>query len=251
MHHYISDIKESVKDMIEMHNSKWSPNVTHDIGHLQRVENYIKKIISEDKLEIDTEKVIAAGWLHDIDYFSSEISLSEKKMKLRKNYTKHERMANLLLNFFRYYEINIEKQEKEKIIEIVLDAYNIHPWNKFYKWKCRKPETIEGKVLHDADKLDQIGAFGIMRLTTWCVEEGFSSLGCKDDLNFDYKWFRDYLEKFKNKEINYSHNPLIAVIGMYSRIKPEYFFTRTGKKLAKSRIEFMKKFTSQLRKEWF
>ena len=114
------------------------------------------------------------------------------------------------------------------------------------------PTKIEAKVLVDADKLDQLGAYGILRAVFWCKENefGLGDLGdfIENSPNKE-KWLKTYWKKFRKGEITYAHNFILALETIYLRYKPEYFLTQTGKRLAAERIRFMHLFYQQLKKE--
>ena len=101
---------------------------------------------------------------------------------------------------------------EEEIQDIVYDAiYNHRFSNK------QEPKTIEGKILSDADKLDAIGAIGIARV-------------------FKHDCLRTIEE-----DLQHFYKKILKL--------PQYMYTKTGHKLATTRIKLVKLFIKQLEEE--
>jgi len=165
--------------------------VSHDKEHIDRVAAlayYIGK-----KEGADLEIVELAAKLHDI--------AREKKDHAKKG-------AEIARKILRKNGL------PEKFIEKVAHCIESHSFS------CSvKPETLEAKVLSDADKLDAMGAIGIARAFMYSGEKGRS-------IEETLKHFEEKLLKLKNC------------------IK-----TKTGLKLAEERHEFLLKFYRKLRDE--
>lgn len=105
-----------------------------------------------------------------------------------------------------------------------------------------KMQTMEGKVVQDADRLDALGAIGIART--------FSYNGKKDRPIHDprikpkiYKTFKSMQNtRHKHTAINHFYEKLLLV---RSRLN-----TKTAKLLAKKRDKFMRDYLKQFYKEW-
>ncbi len=97
------------------------------------------------------------------------------------------------------------------------------------------PETIEGKVLQDADRLDAIGAIGIARCFATCAEmkipfyRGLDP-SCRGREPDDKQWGLDHF-----------YRKLLRI--------PEGLHTATARAMAGDRIRIMEAFLSQLARE--
>ena len=113
----------------------------HDFEHVLRVYANAEKICMKEKIE--KKLVLTSALLHDIVSFpktnkrsktsSTKSAIKAKKILLKLNYSSYE-------------------------IKIITDAIESHSFS-----KNKKPTTIEGKILQDADRLDALGAIGIAR----------------------------------------------------------------------------------------
>ncbi len=109
----------------------------HDALHTLRVYKNAQLIL-ESYPEADRFVTLSAALLHDVD--------DHKLFKTENN-------ANARA-FLREYEL------PDETIERICDTINVVS---FSKNKGRTPETSEGKIVQDADRLDALGAIGIAR----------------------------------------------------------------------------------------
>ena len=120
----------------------------HDAAHSVRVyENALK--IAEKEPACDMTVVALASILHDVDdhkLFDSVNNDNARKFLEGKNIS------------------------DEKIDEICCVINSVS----FSKNRGKKPETIEGKIVQDADRLDALGAIGIARTFAYGGEHGRS-----------------------------------------------------------------------------
>lgn len=120
---------------------------------------------------------------------------------------------------------------QEKKIEKVADAIRTHSYS-----KRLVPQTLEGKILQDADRLDAIGAIGLARTFSVGGSENRSLYNptdafCETERQLDdTQWTLDHIKK----------KLMILKNSMH---------TKTAKKIAEERTEFMELFLNQLRKE--
>ena len=187
---------------------------THDFSHVQRVYTLCMRIGRKEKADLEVLKL--ASLLHDIGRIKGdedhEIHSAEMAEKIMDN---HE----------------IDEKTKRHIIHCI----------KTHRYRnSAKPETLEAKILYDADKLDAIGAIGICRAYSFGGENG-------------QKLYRK--EDFSNENIGVSrkldhkkHTPVVEYRAKLSKIKDK-IMTEEGKKIAEERNRFMGNFFLKLEKE--
>ena len=120
----------------------------HDVSHSLRVYQNALAIAREEPA-CDPEVVALAALLHDVDDY--------KLFDTRNN--AHARA------FLESRQISPEKAEE------ILSAINSVS---FSQNRGRRPETPEGRIVQDADRLDAIGAVGIARTFAYGGEHGRS-----------------------------------------------------------------------------
>ncbi|MDD4332950.1 MAG: HD domain-containing protein [Patescibacteria group bacterium] len=183
----------------------------HDWKHVERVYNLARHIGREEKADLPILAI--AAFLHDIG--------RKEEMKSRGRFCHAEKGADLAKKILEKYDL--EKSAIDNILHCIIS----HRFRNDHL-----PETIEAKVLYDADKLDSIGAVGIARDFLFAgylghalytgnelaiARSGKDHSYLKDDtgiLEYEIK-----LKKIKNKML-----------------------TQTGKKLAEARHDFMVNF---------
>ena len=101
-----------------------------------------------------------------------------------------------------------------------------------------QPETIEAKVLFDADKLDAIGAIGAVRAIAYAV---------LDQQHLFTEPSAQFLENWQ-KRPDEAHTPYHEYLFKLSKLK-DRMFTSTGKALAQKRHDYLEGFFSQLHAE--
>ncbi|SDB95179.1 HD domain-containing protein [Geotoga petraea] len=168
----------------------------HDLEHILRVV-YNAKLIA-DTVECDKEVVIISALLHDIG--------RSKKMLNKYNIKKgHHANTGAKIAYEFLKSLNYPKAKE------VSYAISVHNFSKGVI-----PETIEAKILQDADRLDAIGYVGIMRV--FADERG--------DIQGKIQHFYDKLLKLKD--------------GMH---------TKKGKELAEEKHERIEKYLKGLHEE--
>lgn len=113
----------------------------HAMDHIDNVINNAKDISSTIK-DIDLNVVVLACLLHDVDDYKI---VGIEKSKKKEN--SHRILSNL----------NISEEAKKHIISIC----DYMGYSNYLSGI--RPNTIEGKIVSDADMLDAIGANGIVR----------------------------------------------------------------------------------------
>lgn len=188
----------------------------HDFQHILRVYKNAE-MISKQEEGVDLDIVLVAALLHDLVVYPKGSS---------KTIDSADDSADIAKKILREYKnYPIEKIEK------VEDIIRIHNYSKKII-----PSTIEGKILQDADRLDAIGAIGIARTFSVGGSENRSLYNpadpfCESERQLDDTlWTLDHIKK----------KLLILKNSMH---------TKTARKIAEQRTEFMELFLKQLRKE--
>ena len=133
-------IKEHLYEIVKFMES-FAKDSAHDSAHIYRVLNHA--LILAENYEVNMDILVAACLLHDIGRPAQFADPSKCHAKIG------SQMAYQFLKGLGWSEENCRKVE-----HCVLT----HRFR-----KSALPETIEAKILFDADKLDVIGALGIAR----------------------------------------------------------------------------------------
>ena len=206
----------------------------HDFEHSLRVHKNaldISSIILKEQKDNSNFKlnlfiIELSALLHDVDDYKT------------KNYNKDNPFQNLDL-FLKENKITNEHDIK-LIKEIISDI-------SFKAGETKSPESLEGKIVQDADRLDAIGAIGIAR--------AFAFGGSKNRKLYDndniYELSKRNFEPFDMSNISfeqYKNKKTDTVTHFYEKLlKLEKMMnTEQGKIIAKKRNEFMKKFLLEL-----
>ncbi len=164
----------------------------HDAAHSLRV--YRNAMMIADGCECDRPAVALAALLHDVD---------------------DHKLFNTQNNANARAFLESQKLSAEKIDQICEAVNSVS----FSQNRGRRPDTIEGMIVQDADRLDAIGAIGIARTFAFGGEHG--------------RPLEDSIEHF--------HNKLLL-------LKDE-MNTEAAKALAEERHAFLERFLAQYMKE--
>lgn len=165
----------------------------HDAAHTMRVYHNAM-LIAENEPECDKRLIALAALLHDADdykLFSTENNANARRFLKA-------------------------QQVPDSYTELICAAINSVS---FSKNRGKRPETLEGKIVQDADRLDAIGAVGIARTFAYGGEHGRS-------LELSIQHFYDKLLLLKD-ELN----------------------TEAARKLADKRHAFMEQFLKEFDEE--
>lgn len=173
----------------------------HDKEHIYRVlYNALRIAAEEDKINFDV--LICSCLLHDIG---------------RKEQYENANICHAIAGGEKAYRFLLKNGFPLAFAQRVQDCIQTHRFR-----KSRPPQSLEAKILFDADKLDVCGALGIARslLYVGIVSEPLYSLrpdGTVSDGKYDEEpsFFHEY--KFKLEKLY------------------DCFYTETGKKLALNR----------------
>lgn len=163
----------------------------HSFEHIKRV--YSTCLFLGEKNRADLSILLPAAILHDIG---------------RGHENHAEESGRIALKILKELDFNEEKQHA--IVNTIL----AHSFT-----GGRTPDTIESKILSDADKLDAMGAIGIYRASMYSLEHK--------------RPMKDF--------INHFHEKLLKL--------KDLMYTAEGKKLAELRLRFMLKFLDEMRRE--
>ncbi|SES20627.1 uncharacterized protein SAMN04487944_12374 [Gracilibacillus ureilyticus] len=200
----VQDTEKLVKDALMNEKSG------HDWFHIKRVTKTAKEIA--DKEDADTFVVTIAALLHDLA--DDKVVDNEEKA----------------LSDIRKYliESGIDHTDAQHILTIIQTIS--------FKGGNNPPvETLEAKVVQDADRLDALGAIGIARCFVYAGKVGspiyHSQLEIRENMS---------LEEYRNNNssaINHFYEKLLKLKDLMN--------TKTGKELAAQRHEFLENFLDQ------
>ena len=106
------------------------------------------------------------------------------------------------------------------------------------------PQTLEGRILYDADKIDCLGAIGIGRL--YCITGRYNQkvyAPIPDDIVEPID-----LSMIRHLRRRPDYSPSIEFQLLFTDL-PDHMATNTGRELALERFAFMQEFFSRLRQE--
>lgn len=187
----------------------------HDISHVKRVVAKAKEFGREER-NVDFRILVAAAWLHDVNDDRSLIDMRAPSSV---------RSAEIAVQFLRR-----ERLLDESELSHVQHAISAHSYTSGIE-----PETIEAKLLSDADRIDALGAIGIAR----CFVIG-GRLGAKL-----------YCEHSPLSIAREPNDRQFILDHFYQRLLAleATFFTSAGKREAVLRTAYMRDFIDQLSTE--
>lgn len=202
----LNSLKDEVKKIIKN-------DPAHDFEHIMRVYKNAKKICKKERA--NEKLVLSAALLHDLVSYPK----SDKRSKLS-SIESAKKSQSILKKY------NFSHEE----IMIISDAIRDHSFS-----QKKIPDTIEGKILQDADRLDALGAIGIARVfaTSGSLKRPFYDIDdpfCKKRNPDDKIWAVDHFYK-----------KLLTLESLMN--------TKSGKAEAKKRTEILKEFLKQLKDE--
>jgi uncharacterized protein len=199
----------------------------HDLEHVFRVYNLALKISENDNVDLDVLR--AAVLLHDIARVKEDADNTGN--------TNHAELGAVMAGeFLRTTEFPIGK------------IHNVEKCIRVHRFRTNmKPESIEEKILFDADKLDSVGAIGVARSFGWVGKHGCRIFYRPDDLeayiiaNTSGKWNG----KIQDKHLH------SAQIEFDIKLKhmSDLLYTEKAKKIAKERIAYFQSFMDRLKEE--
>ena len=205
-------IDKAIKYVKEVFDTDYSG---HDFFHTLRVYKMASRIAESENA--NAKIVCLAALLHDVDDIKLSPETYENKDKARS-----------------FLETNgINKDDIETICKIIDEVS--------YKGSDSvSPETIEGKCVQDADRLDAIGAIGIARTFTFGGHHNrvLHDPDIKPNLNMNADEYRNHI----STTINHFYEKLLNLEALMN--------TDTAKALAYHRQEYMKNYLLEFMDEW-
>ena len=185
----------------------------HDFDHVMRVYNNAQKIVKKEKA--NQKLVLSAVLLHDI------VSYPKSSKRSKFSSIDSAKKSKIILKKYNF--------SKEEII-IISNAIAEHSFA-----QNKVPQTLEGQILQDADRLDALGAIGIARVfaTSGSLNRPFYNIDdpfCTKRNPDDNLWAVDHF-----------FNKLLKLESMMN--------TKSGKIEAKKRTKVLKEFLKQLKNE--
>ena len=189
----------------------------HDWWHVNRVWKNAQMISKSEKC--DKFVVELAALLHDISDWKFNKGDEEAGAKIARDWL---------------LKLKVEQSVADHVYEIIATS-------SFKGAKVKSEmETIEGKVVQDADRLDAMGALGIGRTFAYGGTKGREMY----DPNVKPQ-LHDSADKYKSNNsptINHFYEKLLLL--------KDRMNTKTAKKMAVSRHKFMELFLERFYKEW-
>ncbi len=182
----------------------------HDVYHIERVWRLATWITHAEGLRIDWDTLHAAVWLHD----SADPKIQARTL---------EAIRDFLTQYY----------PPEKVTRILTSMEGIS-----YRDRLRglKPRTSEGWILHDADKLDAMGAIGIARAFAYGGQQGRPLYTPGE---------RPRRGRYPSREnsLLHLHEKLLQL--------PRLIHYPTARKLAEERARFIRHFAAEFLREWY
>jgi len=203
--HLILSIQKEVKKRLK------GESTGHDYWHCRRVVKMALKIGTIEKADLQVLEI--SGWLHDIGVMKGRKNHEIRSAKITKAFLTKKRLDLTLI---------------EKVCKNILH----------HRFTTGKVETLEDKVLQDADKLDVTGAMGIARCFSFAGHYKKPFYTGTPKTNSE-----KYLKTGKSTSV------IDHFYDKVTKLEP-YFHTKTGREIGKERIDFIKLYMKHFLQEW-
>ncbi|MEG3112262.1 MULTISPECIES: phosphohydrolase [Pantoea] len=184
----------------------------HDIAHLRRVWMSAQRIMADS--EANPLVVLTACYFHDV----VNLAKNHPERHLASTYAASETQRILQQEFIDF---------PAELIDAVAHAVKAHSFS-----AAIMPETLEAKIVQDADRLESLGAIGLARV--------FYTAGALNRPLFDSE---DPLGK--ERELNDVHWTLDHFQKKLLRL-PETMHTATGRAMAEHNADFLVRYMAKL-----
>lgn len=185
----------------------------HDLAHVRRVVTNARALAAAEGADLDV--VLPAAWLHDCVVLPKDLAERARASRLAAD------AAGTFLRQIGY---------RDELIPAIHHAIAAHSFTGQIA-----PETLEARVVQDADRLDALGAIGIARTLMWG--------GAKGKLLYDAA---EPLPQTRPPDdarsiIDHFYTKLLRLAGMMQ--------TNTGRREAERRTELMRAYLAELGRE--
>ncbi|MFT4553500.1 MAG: hypothetical protein ACI9S8_002140 [Chlamydiales bacterium] len=196
-------------------NNSCDDDGSHDVSHFRRVANMALEMVSNSQESVDSDILIAAAYFHDI------VNLPKNHPNRALASTLSGKKADEILRSLSF--------PKDKL-NAVSHAIAAHSFSAQIP-----PETLEAKYLQDADRMEALGAIGLMR--TFYIS-GKLQRSCYDS--------KDPLAK--HRPLDDSNYGLDHFEVKLLRLKDQ-MQTNAGKSMAQERVDTLIRFRKELVEE--
>ena len=187
----------------------------HDYYHTLRVYNLSKHIARFE--ECNAQLVYLSALLHDVDDYKL-VGHEEEPFHNAKTFLKHQ---------------GVSDDEIEQVCHIISQV-------SFKGEDTVTPDTIEGKIVQDADRLDAIGAIGIGR--TFAYGGNHHVPMHNPDMKHKENMSADEYYSYTGTTINHFYEKLLKLKDLMN--------TETAREMAEHRHRFMQGFLIEFYDEW-
>ena len=224
----MAEIFQKIKEIVETELNR-DHDSGHDIDHIMRVYN-LAMTIAKSESDVDLEVVQAGALLHDI---GGAREANDTSGQIDHAVIGAEMAKPILEN------LGFSSDKIEHIQECIL----------CHRYRTNnKPQTIEAKIVHDADKLDSSGAIGIARVFTWISRHHAKIFKKVDDIN---EYAKENLTdgKISGRIIDKSKHSIHINHETKDKFLLDNLYTETAKKIGRDRATYYKGFIDRLEKE--
>jgi uncharacterized protein len=212
---------KAIKDIVE----RELTCSAHNLDHVYRVYK-LCLLLSEYEENVDLDVLIPAALLHDI----ARVKESADKTGETDHAVLGSEIAVSILK-----ELNYEEDKIEKIRHCII-SHRFRTGN--------QPSTIEAKILFDADKLDAIGAIGIVR--SFMLSGQFGQKLSKNE-NINSSLEDNSVENGRLKDPS-KHTVFMEYEVKFKKI-PDKLYTKKAKEIGIKRLAYMEEFFKKLDSE--
>lgn len=223
-------MKDNILKQVEQFSKEYllkSNDPSHNFEHIQRVYKLALELAGGEDIDLDVLKI--SVYLHDI---GGPTEVKDKTGKVD-HAVEGAKIAEPFLT-----SLGLPEEKIKHILKCIIS----------HRYRTdSKPESLEAKILFDADKLDSIGAIGIARSYVWVAKNNADMFGTKN--------IEEYVKTnldggtLNGKIIDRTkHSPYIA-FETKGKYLADILYTKKAKIIARKRIVFSKKFFDTLDKE--